>query len=99
MRAKLALAGAVALSSCCAVSGAATLNGSGSLVLTSGGITFTNSGPIGAGAFVVDPSSTGFGALLSGTTATIQALDFAMEPPGVPVDVPHSTPSARAGPA
>ena len=66
-----------------------TLNGTGSFVLTNGVVTFTNAGPIGGGIFVVDPSSTGFWATLAGTTATIQPYSAAIEPPGVPVNVPN----------
>lgn len=94
--AKLSVIGMAALtvlSLFCAVSDAAIIsgnvNGTGSLVLTSGVVTFTNAGPIGGGIFVVDPSSTGFWASLANTTATLQPLSAAVEPPGVPLNVPN----------
>ncbi len=86
----VALAG---LSAFLTVANAATisgnLNGTGSLVLTNGVVTFTNTGPIGGGIFTIDPSSTGFWASLASTTATVQPLSAAVEPPGVPVNVPN----------
>jgi PEP-CTERM motif-containing protein len=95
-RAKLSLIGMVALTllflwgslaDAAIISG--DLSGSGSLVLTNGVVTFTNSGPVGGGIFVVDPSSTGFWASLAVTTATLQPLSAAIEPPGVPVNIPN----------
>jgi hypothetical protein len=65
------------------------LNATGSLVESNGVITFTNSGPIGGGIFAVDPSSTGFWASLAGTSATVQPLSAAIEPPGFPVNIPN----------
>jgi hypothetical protein len=68
---------------------AGNLNGTGSLGLTNGVVTFTNAGPVGGGVFVIDPSSTGSFTPLAGTTATIQPLSVAGEPPGMAVNVPN----------
>lgn len=89
----IAVVALTGLSAFSAIANAATitgnLNGNGSLVLTNGLVTFTNTGPIGGGIFTVDPSSTGFWTSLAGTTATVQPLSAVAEPPGVPVNVPN----------
>jgi len=59
------------------------LNGAGSLVLTSAAVTFNNA----QGVFGIDISSTSSFAPLAGTTATLQSLTLAADPPGVPVSV------------
>ncbi len=86
----LALAAATGVSSRALAAGlTGSLNGDGSLTLAGSTMTFTNSGPAGGGAFVVDATSGGFFSPLVGTFATLQPLTAAAEPAGTTVSVPN----------